>query len=172
MEGVGEIVPQSGVGRLWIMLGLQLSFINANELLSFAGFFAKTVVRDPVEPGRKARFTAKAAEVFVGAQEGFLGQIVRERDIGADELAEQTSHARLMIPHELRKGVVVIIEKNAGDEVCIGERHFRSLGQRRNFVSTALQLPDKQITQANQERDHSQAPRAAIPVIHCAEKDH
>lgn len=172
MEGVGEIVAQSGVGRLRILLGLQLSFIDANELLSFAGFFAETVVSDPVEPGRKARFPAKAAEVFIGAQKGLLREIVRERDIGTDELAEQTSHARLMIPHQLRKGVVVVIEKNAGDQVCIGERHSRSLGQRRNFVVTALQLPDEQITEANQERDHAQAPRAAFPVVHRAEKNH
>src|ERR1700694_5746892 len=119
------------------MLGLQLSFINANELFSFAGFFAETVVSDPVEPGRKARFPAKAAEVFISSQKGLLREIVRERDIGPDELAEQTSHARLMVPHQLRKGVVIIIEKNPGDEVCIGERHSRSLWQRRNFVSTA-----------------------------------
>ena len=120
MESVGEIVAQSGVGRLWIMLSLQLSFINANELFSFAGFFTETIVGDPVEPGRKARFPTKAAEVFVGAQKRLLREIIRERDIGANELAEQTSHARLMIPHQLRKSVVVVIEKNAGDEVCIG----------------------------------------------------
>jgi hypothetical protein len=120
LEGVREIVAKSWVGRLWIMLGLQLSFINANELFSFAGFFAETIVSDPVEPGRKARFPAKAAEVFIGAQKGLLREIVRERNIGADELAEQASHARLMISHQLRKSVVVIIEKNAGNEVGIG----------------------------------------------------
>jgi len=158
LDGADEIVAQSGVGRLRIMLSFQLSFIDANELFSFAGFFAETVVSDPVEPGRKARFPAKAAEVFIGAQKRLLRKIVRERDIGADELAEQTSHARLMIPDQLRKGVVVVIEKNAGDEVCIGERHSRRLGQRRNFVFTALQLPDEQITEANHKRDYAQAP--------------
>jgi hypothetical protein len=120
LEGVREIVAQSRVDRLWIMLGLQLSFIDANKLFSFAGLFAETIVSDPVEPGRKARFPAKAAEVLVGAQKGLLREIVRQRDIGADELAEQTSHARLMISHQFREGVVVIIEKNAGDEICIG----------------------------------------------------
>ena len=120
MEGVREIVAQSRVGGLRVMLGLQLSFINANELFSFAGFFTETIVSDPVKPGRKPRLTAKAAEVFVCAQKRFLRQIVGERDIGADELAEQTSDARLMISHQLREGMVVIIEKNAGDEVCIG----------------------------------------------------
>lgn len=120
LEGVREIVAQSRVGRLGIMLGLQLSFINANELFSFAGLFAETIISDAVEPGRKARFPAKAAEVFIGAQKRLLREIVGERNIGADELAEQTSHARLMISHQLREGVVIIIEKNAGDEVCIG----------------------------------------------------
>ena len=123
MESVGQIVAQSGVGRLRIMFAFQLSFIDANELFSFAGLFAETIVGDPVEPGRKARFSAEAAEVFVGAQKGFLCQIVRERDIGANQLAEQTSDARLMIPHQLRKSVVVVTEKNAGDKVCIGKRH-------------------------------------------------
>jgi hypothetical protein len=120
LEGVGQIVAQSWVGRLRIMFGLQLSFIDANELLSFASFFAETVVGDSIQPGRKTRLSAKAAKVFVRAQEGLLRQIVRKRDIAADELAEQTSDARLMIPDQLRKGVVVVIEKNAGDEVCIG----------------------------------------------------
>ena len=120
MEGVGQIVAKSGIGRLRIIFSLQLSFINANKLLSFAGLFAKTVVSDPVKPRRKTRLSAKAAKILVSAQKRFLRQIVRERDIGADELAEQTSHARLMISDQLRKGVVVVIEKNAGDEVCIG----------------------------------------------------
>ena len=114
-----EIVAQSGIGGLRIMLGLQLSFINANELFSFAGFLAETVVSDPIEPGRKTRLAAKAAEVLVSAQKRLLREIVRERNIGPDELPEQTSHARLMISHQLREGMVVIIEKNASDEVCI-----------------------------------------------------
>ncbi|MEY2489118.1 MAG: hypothetical protein QOC70_1060 [Verrucomicrobiota bacterium] len=173
MKGVGKIVAQGGVGGLRVVLGFQLSFINANELFSFAGFLAETVVSDPVEPGRKTRFTAKSAEVLVGAQKGFLGQIVRERNIGPDELAEKTSHARLMISDQLSKGVVVIIEKNASDEVCIRERHLPSLGQRRNFVSTtALQFPDEQVTEANHEWDYAQAPGAAFPIVHRPEEDH
>src|SRR5476649_2806988 len=102
------------------MLAFQLSFINANELFSFPGFLAETIVGDPVEPGGKTCFPAKAAQVFVSAEKRFLREIVRERNIAADELAEQTSHARLVISHQLRKGVGTIIEKNAGGEVCIG----------------------------------------------------
>jgi hypothetical protein len=117
---VGEIVAQSGIGCLRVMLTFQLSFIDANELFSFPGFLAETIVGDSVKPGGKTRFPAKTAEVFVSAQKRLLRQIVRERNIGPDELPKQTSHAGLMISHQLRKGVVIIIEKNAGDEVCIG----------------------------------------------------
>ena len=120
MEGVRQIVAQSWIRRLRVMFGLQLSFIDANELFSFPRFFAEAIVRDPVKPGGKAGFSAKAAKIFVSAEEGFLSQIVRERDISSDELAEQTAHARLMISHQFREGMVIIIEKNAGDEVCIG----------------------------------------------------
>jgi len=113
-------VAKSGIGGLRVMFCLQLSFINANEFLSFAGLFAETIICDPVEPRRKTRLTAEAAEILVGAQKSFLRQVVRQGDIGPDKLAQQTSHARLMISHQFRKGMVVIIEKNAGDEVCIG----------------------------------------------------
>ena len=103
-----------------IVFGFQLSFIDANQFLSFPRFFPVTIVGDPIEPGRKTRFAAEAAEIFVSAQESFLGQIVRERNIGADKLTEQTSDARLMVADQLGERVVIILEKNAGDEVCIG----------------------------------------------------
>jgi hypothetical protein len=120
LERVSEIMSESGIDRLRIVFGLQLSFIDANQLLSFAGLFAETIIGDPIKPGRKPGLAAKAAEVFVSAQKGFLREIVRERNISADQLAEQTSHARLMIPHQLREGMVVVIDKNTSDEVCIG----------------------------------------------------
>jgi hypothetical protein len=120
LESVSEIMSESGIDGLRIVFGLQLSFIDANEFFSFAGLFAETIIRDPIKPGRKAGLSAKAAKVFISAQKGFLREIVREGNIRADQLAEQTSHARLMIPHQLREGVVVVIDKNASDEVCIG----------------------------------------------------
>jgi hypothetical protein len=120
LEGVSEIVTKSGIDGLRIMFRLQLSFIDANELLSLARFLAETIVSDSIKPGRETGLAPEAAEVFVGAQKSFLREIVRERKIGADELAEQPSHARLMVPDQFRKGVMVVIEKNAGDEVCIG----------------------------------------------------
>ncbi len=113
-------MSKSGIDRLRILFGFQLSFIDANKLLSCAGLFAKTIIGDSIKPGREAGLSAKAAEVFVGAQKRFLREIVRERNIGADQLAEQTSHARLMIPHQLGEGMVVVIDKNTSDEVCIG----------------------------------------------------
>jgi hypothetical protein len=120
LESVGEVMAQSWVDGLGIVFGLQLSFVDANQLLSFSGLLPETVVGDPVEPGRKTRFPAKAAEVFVSPQKCLLGEIVRERNIGADELAEQTPDARLVVAHQLGERVVVILEKNASDEVCIG----------------------------------------------------
>ena len=113
-------MAESGIDGLRIVFRFQLSFIDANQFLSFPRFFTETVVGDSVKPGRETRFAAEAPEVFVSPQEGLLRQIVRERNIGANQLAEQTSHGRLMIPNQLRKGVVVVIDKNAGNKVCIG----------------------------------------------------
>jgi hypothetical protein len=120
LEGVIEIVAKRGIDGLGIMFPFQLSFIDANQLFSFASLFPKAIIRDPIKPRGKTRFPAEAPEIFVGAQKRFLREIVRQRNIGADELAEQTPDARLMIPDQLSKGVVIIIDKNAGDEICIG----------------------------------------------------
>ena len=113
-------MSESGIDRLRIVFGFQLSFVDANEFLPLPRLFPKTIVGNPVKPGRKTRFAAKAAQVFVSLEKRFLGQVVRERDIRPDQVAEQTSHARLMIPDQLRKGVVVVINKDARNEVCIG----------------------------------------------------
>src|SRR2546423_408397 len=113
-------MAESGIDGLRIVFRLELSFIDANQFLSFPRFFPKTVVGDPIKPGRKTRFAAKAAEVLVSAQKSFLGQIIREGDVSSDQIAKQTSHGRLVVPNQLRKGVVVVINKNARNEVCIG----------------------------------------------------
>jgi hypothetical protein len=120
LKGLREIMAESGIDGLRIVFRLQLSFIDANQFLSFAGLFPETIVGDPIEPGRKTSFATKAAEVFISAQKGFLREIVRERNISADQRTEQTSHARLMISHQLGKGMVVVIDKDTGDKVCIG----------------------------------------------------
>jgi hypothetical protein len=120
LESARKIMAESGIDGLRIVFGLQLSFIDANQFLSFPGFFAETIVGDPIKPGRKSRFPTETAQVFVSAEKRFLGEIVRQRDIAADQIAEQTSHSRLVIPNQLRKSVVVVIDNNACNEVCIG----------------------------------------------------
>jgi hypothetical protein len=120
LEGVGEIMAESGVDGLRIVFRCQLSFVDANQLLSFSRFLPETIVGDPVKPGRKTRFPPKAAKVLVGPQKRLLSEIVRERNIGADELAEEATNARLVVAHQFGESVVVILEKNAGDKVCIG----------------------------------------------------
>jgi hypothetical protein len=172
LESAREIMAESGIDGLRIVFRFQLSFIDANQLFSFPGFFPETIVGDPIKPGRKTGFAAEAAQVFVGPQKCFLRQIVRERNIGTDQLTEQTSHSRLMIPDQLRKSVVVVIDKNACNKFCIGERHAAMLGQRRSFVFRSFELPNQQVSDADQERDNADRPGAAIPVIHRAEEDH
>jgi hypothetical protein len=119
LESAREIMSESGIDGLRIVFRFQLSFIDANQFLSFPRFFPETIVGDPIKPGRETRFAAEAAEVFIRPQKCFLREIVREGNIGADQLAEQTSHTRLMIPDQLRKGVVVVTNENACNEVCI-----------------------------------------------------
>jgi hypothetical protein len=105
---------------LRIVFGLQLSFIDANQFLPFPRFLPKAVVGDAIEPGRKTRFAAEVAQVFVSPQKRLLREVVGQRDVRADQVAEQTSDARLMIPDQLRKSVVVVINKDSRNEVCIG----------------------------------------------------
>ena len=120
LQSAREIMAESGIDGLRVLFRFQSSFIDANQFFSFPRFFPETIVGNPIKPGRKTGFAAEAAEVLVGPQKRFLRQIVRERDIGADQLTEHTSHTRLMIPDQLGKGVVVVIDKNACNEVCIG----------------------------------------------------
>jgi len=105
-----EIVPQCRIDSLRVLFGLQSLFINADELLAFARLFAKTVVGDSIKPGGETGFAAEAAKVLVNAQESFLGEIVGQSEVGSGKLAEQTSHARLMVPNQFGKSVVIIIE--------------------------------------------------------------
>jgi hypothetical protein len=113
-------MTESGIDGLWVVFRLQLSFIDANQFLSFPRFFPETIVGNPVKPGGETRFAPETAKVLVSLEKCLLRQIVGERDIGPNQLAEQTSHTRLMIPNQLRKGVVVVINKDARNEICIG----------------------------------------------------
>ena len=103
-----------------VLFGLPLFFINPDKLLPFAGVFAKTIVSDPIKPGRKFRFASKTSNVFVGANEGVLREIVGKRDVAPSELAEQPAHARLMTTNQLAISVLVVINKNSRDKAGIG----------------------------------------------------
>jgi hypothetical protein len=87
-----------------------LLFIDAHELLTFPRVLSKSVVGNSIKPGGETRFAAKAADVLVSAKKSFLGEIVGQGNIGSGKLAEQTSHARLMIPNQFGESVVIIIE--------------------------------------------------------------
>jgi hypothetical protein len=112
---------------LRVMLGLKLFFINSDKFLTATRVFSKRIVGNSIEPCGKTRFAAKAADVFVGAQKCLLGEIVRKREIRSGELAKQTPHARLMPSDQFAESVLIIINKNSRDEVCIGQLHGRRL---------------------------------------------
>ena len=120
LESVGQILAKTWLRARWRGFGRKLGLIDSNQILATPGIFPKAVIGNSVEPGRKPRFSPKAPQIAICLKKSFLRQIVRERKIGADQLAEQTSDTRLMIADQLRKSVVIIIEENSGDEVCIG----------------------------------------------------
>ena len=116
--------------------------------------------------GRETGFTPKAADVFICAQESVLGEVIRERDIGARKLAQETSHTRLMPPHQFAECVLIVIDKDSRDEVAIGQLHSRRLRYRRHIVLLSLQLPHQEITRANQEGNKPDAPGTTLPVVY------
>jgi hypothetical protein len=105
---------------MWIVLPLQLLFVDPNELFSTPCVFPKAVISDPIKPGREARFAAKTADMFVGTQKSFLSKIISESDVRPRKLAQQTAHARLMPANQLAKSVLVVIDKNSSNQVRIG----------------------------------------------------
>jgi hypothetical protein len=109
------------------VLRLELFFIDPHQFLPTARIFSKTIVGDPIKPRRKARFTPKTTNVFIGAQECLLGQIVRESDVCSSKLTEQPADGRLMPPNQLTESVLVVIDKNSRDEVRISQLHGRRL---------------------------------------------
>src|SRR5581483_1860774 len=120
-------MPQTRIGRLRIVLGLELFFVNSHKFLSTARIFSKTVVSDPIQPGGKTRFTAKTTDVLIGAQEGLLCQIVCKRDVRSGKLTQQTAHGGLMSSNQLAESVLVVIDKNSCDKVRISHLHGRRL---------------------------------------------
>jgi Rad3-related DNA helicase len=154
-------------------LHLELFFVDSHKFFPSARIFSKTIVRDPIKPRGKARFTAKTAYVFISAQEGLLRQVVGKSDVGSSKLTEQTAHGGLMPPNELTESVLVVIDKNSCEEICISQLHGRRLRYRRRVVFLCIQLPYKQIANSNQKRNQPQGPRTALPIACRAEKrDH
>src|SRR6267143_4514176 len=75
---------------------------------------------------------------------------------------------------QFTESVLVVIDKNSGDEVRIGELHVSMLLRRRRWwnVLLSLQFPHQQITRADQERNDAEAPGSAFPIIDRSEKEH
>ena len=115
-----KIVFQTGFDRLRINFTLPLRFIDSHKLLLLSGVLAKAIIGDSIEPCREPRFATEAADVLVGPDERFLGQIICEGEIIPGELAQQTADARLMTTNQLAKSVLVVINKNSSDKVGIG----------------------------------------------------
>jgi hypothetical protein len=116
-----EVLSQGGVNGVRVLLGFELRLVDADQLLPPTGVFAEAIVGNAVKPGRKLRFTAKAPDVLERLEESFLGEIIGEGGIGAGELTEHTSDRGLMPPDKLGERMVVVIEKNSRNEVCIGQ---------------------------------------------------
>ena len=155
-----------------IVLGFELRFVDPNKFFSFSRLFPKAVVGDAIEPGGKFRLAAKGAEVLIDAQESLLREIFSESEIVARELAEKTADGRLMIPDQLGKGVVIIFNKNPCNEIGIIQRHAPMLHLGGRLFLPCVQSPHKQISKADDERNETEAPGAAFPVIHGAEEHH
>src|ERR1044071_803739 len=109
-----------------ILFRLPLVFVHPDQLLPAPGVFPKAIVGDSIQPCGKPRFTAKAANVFVGPEKSFLRKIVGESDVRASELPQQTTNARLMPTHEFAERVLIVIGKNSRNEVRISELHGRN----------------------------------------------
>lgn len=123
-ERVHEIVPQSRIDHPRVGLGFQLSFVNSDQFFAFARVLTEEVVGNAKEPGRELRFASEAPDVFVGADERFLRQIVGQFDVAPSELAQETAHGRLMPADQLAKSVLVAVNKDAREQVRIGQLHI------------------------------------------------
>lgn len=110
-----------------ILLPLDLFLVDSHKFLPAARIFSKTIVSDSVKPRGKACFTAKAANVFIRAQECLLRQIVRQSNVRSSKLTEQAAHGGLMPSNQLTESVLVVIDKNSRDKVRISQLHGRRL---------------------------------------------
>jgi hypothetical protein len=114
-----EIVFQARVDGLRVVFSFKLGLVDPNQFLSPAGILAKTVVGDTVKPGGKFRLSSEAANVFVSAEEGLLGKIICQCQIASRELPQKTADRRLVIADQLSEGMMIIVDKNPGNEIDI-----------------------------------------------------
>ena len=154
------------------MLGLELSLVDADQFLPFAGLFAETVIGDAIQPGGKFRLATKAVEVFVSAQKSLLSKIVGQGHVASRELAQKAADGGLMIADQLSEGVVIIFEKNPCNEISVIERHPRSLHLGGSFFLVNVQAPDQQVAEANDERNEAYTPGASFPLVQRTQQDH
>jgi hypothetical protein len=114
-----EIVFQGRVDRLWILLRREQVFIDSDQFLPFAGFFAETIIGDAIKPGGKLRFSSKTPDVLVSAQKSLLSEIIGQGQIIPRELPEQAADRGLVIPDQLGKGVVIIVNQDPGNKIGV-----------------------------------------------------
>ena len=103
---------------------MPLRLIDTDEFLSLARLIAKDIVSDSIKPGGKLRLAAKVSDVLVSANEGFLGEIVGQFNIGACELSQEPAHGRLMTANQLAKRVLVIINEDSCEQIGIAQLHI------------------------------------------------
>src|SRR4029453_19191829 len=118
-----KVVSQTRIGQLGIPLGLKSFLIDSDKFFASPCIFPKTIVSNAIKPGRETGFATKAADVFICAQESVLGEVIRQSDIGAGKLAQETPHTRLMAPHQFAERVLIVIDKDSRDEAAIGQLH-------------------------------------------------
>jgi hypothetical protein len=96
-----------------------LFLIDADKFFAPPRVLSKAIICDPIKPCGKTGFATKAADVFVSSQESFLREIIGKRNIGSGELAQHTAHTRLMPSNQLPEGMLIVVNKNSGNEICI-----------------------------------------------------
>jgi hypothetical protein len=98
---------------------LKSFFVDPDKFFAPPRVLSKAIICDPIKPRGKTGFATKAADVFVSSQERFLREVIGECGIGSDELAQHTAHTRLMPPNQLPESVLIVVNKNSRNEICI-----------------------------------------------------
>lgn len=84
---------------------------------------ADLVVRNSEDPGEKARIPAKLAKPPVGPQECLLGQVVGQRGVSPQKVAQETPDGGLVPKHKLPEGSAVVRAENTAYELGIRRIH-------------------------------------------------